>query len=383
MKQTNKAICAVFLLTMLTILGGISIAHTSFLASQDKALAFIENVLPVDSMQYSVTLRNFGVPKLPDLGLTQSNIANQEILTYALESKDSTVDVICTIQDDVLFMCNVYVVNGSIISDRLYSNVIDSATSFLQKYQSYSVMDSTKMIDMLANVNPAKNTTVTSGDLKLTVTHQDLTGTVFGDMIGFRWVRTFNGCDYLALEVAFRDGVFAGFIDHRAIYTIGDTSVNISKEQAIKIAMEAIKTYSYRMSDDWVVTGFNVTEDKTDAVLQPQIREANVLYPVWSVTLPLNGTWPGSVRELLVVIWADSGEVDLVHHQSYGGSDLISDGNSGSELPDTSPSSSSSSENSVASVDIGMIAMVAAVATVVAIAASAVFIKKFIKKRSK
>src|SRR3972149_3928490 len=113
--------------------------------------------------------------------------------------------------------------------------------------------------------------------------------------------------------------------------------------------MEAIKTYSYRMSDDWVVTGFNVTEDKTVAVLQPKTRESNVLYPVWSVTLPLNGTWPGSVRELLVEIWAGSGEVRFVQHQAYGGDGFLPDGTSGSD-PSTTPPSSST-DNGGATID--------------------------------
>ncbi len=210
-----------------------------------------------------------------------------------------------------------YVLKGSVISDQPYTDVVDIAKSFLQKYQAFSSLDSREMIAMLSNVDPTKNATVTLGNLKLTVSHKDLTGTVFGDTIEFRWVQTFNGCDYLPVSIGFSDGVFSGFLDHRGIYKIGDTSVNISKEQAIKIAMEAIKNYSYRMSDDWVVTGFDVIEEQAVANLHSQVKESNVLYPVWSVTLPLNGTYPGSVRELLVVIWAGSGEVYLVHHQAY------------------------------------------------------------------
>jgi hypothetical protein len=374
MRQTNKAICAVFLLTILAMLGGISIAHSSISTAQEKALAFIKNVLPFDSTQYNITLRNYGVPKLPDLGSTQPNLP-EEILTYSLESKDSAVDVICAIQDNALSSCNVYVMKGSVISDRPYSNVIDAATSFLQKYQSYSAMDSTEMIGMLANVNPTKNATIASGNLKLTVTHMDLTGTAFGDSIDFRWVQTFNGCDYLSVNIYFSDGVFSGLIDRRAIYTIGDTSVNISKEQAIKIAMEAIKNYSYRMSDDWVVTGFNVTEDRITADLYPQTKtsESNVWYPAWSVILPLDGTWPGSVRELLVGIWAGTGEVYLVHHQAYGGGDFLPDSTSGSDPPTTSPSSST--DNGGASIDISTVAGVAA-AAIVAVAVTTLLIRK-------
>lgn len=307
----------VFVVAALVSFGAIPLNNSLVSTAQDKALSFIKNVLPIDSTKYNITLKNYHVPKLPDIGLTQPINAKQEILTYLLEAKNSTLDVICTIQNNFLTYCNVYVLKGSVISDRPYTDIVDIVKSFLQKYQSFSSMDSTEMIAMLSNVDPNKNATITSCNLKLTVTHKNLTGTFFGDSIGFRWVQTFNGCDYLPVSISFSDGIFSGFIDHRGIYTIGDTSVNISKEQAIKIAMEAIKNYSYRMSDDWVVTGFDVIKEQAIANLHSQVKEYNVLYPAWSITLPLNGTWPGSVRELLVEIWAGSGEVHFVHHQAY------------------------------------------------------------------
>jgi hypothetical protein len=378
MKQINKVICAVFLLSIITMLGGVSMVRSSVSTAQDKALAFIKNVLPFDTAQYNITLRNYGVPKLPDLGSTQPINGQQEVLTYSLESKDSAVDVICTIQNNAVSMVDVYVVKGTAISDRSYSNVVDAAIGFLQKYQAYSALDSKNMIDMLSNVNSVKNATVTADNLKLNVTHIDATGTFFGDSIDYRWVQTFNGCDYLSLDISFRDGVFSGLIDRRVVYSIGDTSVNISKEQAITIAMDAIKNYSYRMSDDWVVTGFNVTQDKTVAVLHSQTKESNVLYPIWTVTLPLNGTWPGSVTELLVEIWAGTGEIHLVQHQVYGGSDLPPVDSADSGLTTTAPSSQSTNTNETP-LDLGIVAVIAV--TIAAIAAATITL--IVKKRSK
>ncbi|MGB9914943.1 MAG: hypothetical protein ACPLIG_03585 [Candidatus Bathyarchaeales archaeon] len=377
MKQINKRNCAVFLLTIIAALGWISTTHSSISTTQDKALAFIKNVLPIDGTKYNITLRNYGVPKLPELGLTQPNNVEQEILTYSLESMDSALDVICTFSNNVLTICNMYAVKGQVISDRHYSNLLDAVKSFLEKYQAYSKLDSTEMISMLSNVDPAKNATITAGTLKLAVTRQDLSGTWFGDTVDFRWVQTFNGCDYLAVDLVFRDGVFSNLIDHRQLYSIGDTAVNISKEQAVKIAMDAVKNYSYRMSDDWEVTGFDVIEEQAVAKLQPQIRESNVLYPVWSVTLPLNGTWPGSVRELLVEIWAGSGEVRFVHHQAYGGNDLILDDNSGYESPAMS-STSPTQENTEALIDPLMIGVISIAAIAIAVATTLL-----LKKRSK
>lgn len=234
-----------------------------------------------------------------------------------MESKDSIVNVICTFNDGVLYICQADTRKGSVITDKAYANTADAAKSFLEKYQAYSKLDSTEMIATLTNVDPIKNANITSGTLKLTVTHQDLSDTAFGDMISFHWVRTINGCEYLVAEVAFSDGAFYGFTDNRARYSIGDTTVNISKEQSIEIALEAVKNYSYRMSDDWIVSGFEVVEHQIIANLVPTTKEANILYPAWSVTLPLNGVYPGSVRELLVGIWAGTGQVFLVHYQAY------------------------------------------------------------------
>jgi hypothetical protein len=305
------------LLGTVIVSSGMPSAPSTLSIEQSKALAFIENVLPIDSSQYNITFR-------PPFSSNFSHSEGLKIIgseslieTYSLESKDSSLTFICSFYEEALYQCQLGADKGSIITDQSYANITEAAKSFLEKYQAYSSLNSTEMIAILSNVDPTQNPTVISGDLKLTVTHKDLTGTAFGDSINFRWVHITNGCEYLLIDLAFKDGVFSGFIDHRPRYTVGDTAVNISKAQAVTIAMEAIKNYSYKMSDDWVVTGFNVTENRITANLMPTVKEGNVLYPAWSVTLPLNGTWPGSVTELLVGIWAGTGEVYLVHHQAY------------------------------------------------------------------
>jgi hypothetical protein len=316
----RKAYTLVLALVAVGIILGAVIVSSEMLSApsagsteQNKALGFIENVLPIDSSQYNITFR----PPFSSNSSDPIMDSASSIETYSLEAKDSSLTFICSFYEEALYQCQLGINKGSIITSQAYANTTEAAKGFLEKYRTYSNLDSTEMITMLANVDATQNQTVVSGDLKLTVTHKDLTGTAFGDSINFRWVRIIHGCEYLLIDAQFRDGVFSGFIDHRLRYTVGDTTVNISKEQATAIAMEAIKNYSYRMSDDWVVTGFKVVESKITANLQPTVKEGNVLYPAWSVTLPLNGTWPGSVTELLVGIWAGSGEVYHVHHQAY------------------------------------------------------------------
>lgn len=101
MKQLEKLVCAIFLIALFTQLGIISTAHSTITASQEKSETLIKNVLPIDSSQYNMTLRNYSVPKLPDIGYYKQSYVEQEILTYSLESKDSTLDVICTFSNNV------------------------------------------------------------------------------------------------------------------------------------------------------------------------------------------------------------------------------------------------------------------------------------------
>jgi hypothetical protein len=381
----------VFLLAIFIATGEISTAQSSFSATQAQAQTFIENVLPIDSSKYNMTLRNYGVPSLPDINVDKQNDrlydGNEEVLTYSLDSKDSSIDVICHFNDGNLYICYASTRKGAVITDKAYTNVADAAKSFLEKYQAYSKLDSTEMMAMLANVDSTENATITSKDLTLTITHKDLKGTFFGDSINFRWVRIVNGCEYLLMDVAFSDGAFAGFTDHRVRYSIGDTTVNISKEKAIAIAMNYIKNYSYRMSDNLVISDFNVTEDKTVAILKPTMREDNILYPHWSVTLYLNQTYPGSVISILLGIWADTGEVFFCHYQAYGGADLpsnsytsttTSESDSNSAMPTTTPSQIAAQTN-VAPIDTNTVVIIAVV--VIAIVATAVTL--IVKKRSK
>ena len=116
---------------------------------QSKALAFIENVLPIDSSQYNITFR-------PPFSSNLSNPDGLKIIgteslieTYSLESKDSSLTFICSFYEEALYQCQLGADKGLIITDQSYANTVDAAKDFLKKYQAYSNLDSTEMIAML------------------------------------------------------------------------------------------------------------------------------------------------------------------------------------------------------------------------------------------
>lgn len=368
MKRVNKKLSAILLLiAIVSSLGTLSTAYSASSTTQEKALSFISNALPLDITKYTPTLTQYGLTPPSAEGDPTT-----EIVEYTLESDGSELMIICRFSDEVFTGCSLIVQSGSILSDRPSDNLIDSARGFLEKYQTFTGDDLTEMINTLSNADAAKNMTTTSGNIKLEI----LTQTIDPETVDtiFRWTYTVNGADYTAIGVTFRNGDFYALRDDRSLYKIGNTDVKITKEQAIDLALKYVESYSYTGvtgSDEnptYVeISGFNITEEDITAELNTYVRESSTLYPYWSVQLPLKENYPGNVWALLVSIWADSGEAFLCQPLAVGGS-----------LDDTSPSPSAS-EPPTTSLDTGTVTVVAVVATIVALAT----ITLITKKRSK
>jgi len=202
----------------------------------------------------------------------------------------------------------------------------DMARGILERYQTYAENTNLKqMVDLLQAVSANKNESKTLGNLKLEVT-TDAYHTAYD------WKYTFNGVDYNAVSIIYQDnGVF--FSDYLSLYKIGKTDVNISKDQAIDIAMKYIETYSFTgivnsegkdLSVE--ISGFNVTKELTEANLVTNFRDLLTLYPCWNIKLYLdqkqpyaNYTYPSGVYALYIGIWADNGEVFTCTPLAVGG----------------------------------------------------------------
>ncbi len=271
----------------------------------DQALALIQNVFPIDISQYNITL-------------TQSNTMNlwtvstQEVLTYTLESEESVFDINFNFENNIFTFCFVSVKNGSVITDNSYTNLTEAAEGFLNKYQEHNGENLAAMKRMLDYADETKNMTLIYGNLTLVIRNLSTPyfGPYFGNSTSFKWSYTINGVNYPRITLSFRNGAFDGLHDKRALYAIGDTTVNISKEQAISIAIDQAKNnYSYSMGGGFIISDFNVTEDRAVAWLGTSTREHFVLYPIWNVMLFLDKRYPGSVYGILVLLWADSGHV--------------------------------------------------------------------------
>jgi hypothetical protein len=333
-------------------------------AAQDKAVNFIENVLLVDLSKYAIELKNSDIME----GIPLAN-DNRTITTliYALTPLDGNdekdvISVSFTFEKDVLTGYFTLPLT-EVITNTQYDNRNAVVQGFLEKYQTYTNIDSTNLIAMLDNVDLTKESVITKEDTKLVVKGADL-----------RWTYTVNGVDYTTLTIGLIGGFVRSVSDTRALYTIGDTSVNISMEQAVDIAIKNLQSYSYEMSDGSIVQNFKVNKDATMAelVVTPVDYE---LRPYWDIKMFLDEVYPGNVFGVTVFLWANTGEVISVSNMATGGANS---GDSATEtVPspvDTASSESDLTQDKVVSDLLVPLGVVAAI--IAAVAVSVVAVKK-------
>lgn len=277
-------------------------------------LQFIKDVLAVDISKYNITVRS---TKNPTMSIaTAEQIAQAGSNTqYKLNSSKSSLEVSITFIKGYIAWANLYLYTGDILyTQQPPNNSNEAAQNFLTGYQEFSGRNVTDMLQTLRGISPVNGSISTLDSLRLKATHLDLSGTYFGDNYNFDWVNTYSGFDYKYLSITFQDGRFGGFIDNYLRYPIGDTTVNITAEQALQVGLDAAETYSYDMGAGIIVSNFIIS--RTEVILDPQTRN-DILYPCYTVNLYFNGTYPGSVHGLTVYVWAGTGEIHLIGKIAY------------------------------------------------------------------
>ena len=279
-------------------------------AKQETARAFLENVVELDVTKYNMTLKVQTDSPADDRGVIKST------LFFHLTSEESTLDVLCVFRDNTLVTLITYPISGLPLLTRPTADTLDLAKRFLNNYQSESRANYVQpLVNMLNNVTDLKPLSITSNDVKLTITTEDYEY--------IEWMETANGITntYNRVAIAFQNGALKLFGDSWNSYPIGSTEVNVSQEQAISLAKERVKSYSYDTNP--VVSNLTVNDQSnwTHAELTMEPR-GSALFPQWDVHLPLDRVYPGMVTSIRVRLWADTGEIIDIHESSVSGMPL-------------------------------------------------------------
>jgi hypothetical protein len=297
-------------------------AQAAEVTIQEKGLLILNDVVGLDLSKYSIASRE-GPQK------AYLSVVPQENVRYTLETDGSKVDLLCTFTNGKLRMIDVLESEGSPcltepttsaleMTDGFFSDyrVLEMAKVFLSNSQSHSGNSFYGELEsMLENVVANKNLTKTAGNVKMEVITS-------GDSATFRWTYTFNGVEAgdKCVVLGYNKGFLKYFIDNWDLYKIGSTSLNLSEEEAIKIAMESAEAYSWKVGSDnetYQVTKFNVTDVAVAQLVFCNSLNADktrrqgllTLYPMWRIGVALDKFYPGNVYGIYVDVWADTKEI--------------------------------------------------------------------------
>jgi hypothetical protein len=292
----------VLVLVLGFLLTQVPMAYSAELTTEEKALAFLEDVVMLDIEKYNITVRtgfenystSWGVLPLGGAGID-------------LESNSSKLRANFTFENYTLTYFHLYVRKGSpLFTQQPAANFLERADAFLRRYQDYlGTSDCQELRNILSTVTEEKNLTMTVDNVRFELIKEP-------SKTRLRWDITYNGADYTKLSFSLRSSGEFAFSDTRHLYEIGSTELNVSREEAISIAREQTRYLPWKVGtgdETVVVTDYTIVDEPLGAALYTRCREPLVLYPYWSVTLYLDKVYPGNVIGFTFQIWADTGEI--------------------------------------------------------------------------
>jgi len=310
-KYSSKVLITTVLL-FLMFLSLVSLASDAYAAeptTQEKGLTVVNNVIGIDLTEYSTTPEDFAQDSY--LG-----VLPQEKVGYTLESAESKLKVLCTFTNENLHIIQIRENEGTPHLAKSTVNTLEAARDFLRNYQIYSGNPFYgELKSMLNNVATDKNSTAISGNTKLEVTFS-------GNQENFRWTYYHNGvgCAEKCVALSYKNGFLKYFVDTWNFYEVGSIDVNLSEAEAVAIAIDKAKTFSWKVvsdNDTFEVKDFNVTRPMVTQLVFSSSRHADnprsdnllKLYPMWRIGVGLDKFYPGNVYGIYVDIWADTKEV--------------------------------------------------------------------------
>ncbi len=320
--DSKKKLLVIAILFTILLSSGIYAAllpnvHAAEASVQEKALSILSNVIGLDLAKYTISTKEY--PQ--DAYASYLGVIPQENVAYDLTADGSKLKMLYTFANGNLQMIHVLENEGvpSLTEQASSANVLEMAKGFLSNYQTYTSNPLFgELKATLDSVDSCKNLTKTLGNKILEVT-------LSNGFASFKWYYTSNGATapfskFIAL--VFKDGFLSGFVDNWQFYNVGSTSINLSQEEAIILALETARAHAYSLKLEtygFEAKNINETNIRWASLIFDSSLNANrtrsedvlALYPVWRVGIALD-KWYGYMYGIEVDIWADNGEVRYI-----------------------------------------------------------------------
>lgn len=213
----NKKIFVLIIISFIVASGQICVVYSAPSFEQNKALEFIENVLPIDGSQWHIELKVEGnktnTQVRQRLEINKIYVSNSDnVLIYFLGSMVGTADsleVILANRENNFYQGIVNIDNAPSYNSFGHPLEVANITNFLINYQSWSGLDSTKMIEKLSKVDISQNTSINSVNLSMSIKHTDASTAI-------NWIFQ----DSRTFSVSFKNNFPISFYDERQIPSI-------------------------------------------------------------------------------------------------------------------------------------------------------------------
>jgi len=276
-------------------------SNTSDNAVEAKTL--ISDVMQIDTSKYTMTLLSDTVQVRTDLdGIVE------EIMQYSLVNTASRFDLTLRFRNGHFSLFQINQLEGAPnfplqFTSQQPTDVVQACQGLLTRYEAaFNDAYMPQIVSLMAQTNDL-TTVQTYENTKLQISSYD------GDA-NIALMYTNNGTDFQAksINLVYTNSELTELSDDWALYNVGSTQINVSQSQAIQIAMDAAKSFSWIVNGT-LVTKFQVLDSPVSAELYPKPRVDNLtLCPYWFVTLHLDKTYPGDVSEIGVGVWADTAQ---------------------------------------------------------------------------
>jgi DNA-binding transcriptional ArsR family regulator len=276
----------------------------SWSTSASKSMSIIRDVIQLDTSKYQAALDSNIAESRADIG----NVI-EELIKYSFVNVASKLELTLRFRNNHLSLFQLNQLEGFPNYPPLYTvsqsrNILQACRGFLDRYN--SVMDEPYLEEMSMLIASVDQTNVeqTLGNTKVRIT-------AYGENAEILFYYTENGTDFEAkhLLIVFQNHFITEIIDDWNLFKIGTAQVNISRDQAIQIAIDAAKAYSWNSGGDQI-SDFEILDSPVSAEFYPHAKTSYLtLVPYWYVILHLDRTYPGGVNIISVGVWADTGEV--------------------------------------------------------------------------
>jgi hypothetical protein len=268
-------------------------------------LPILRDVVKLDMTKYKANLLSDTVEYRTDLG----NVI-EETMKYSLISNESTIDVSLRFRNNHFSRYQLFLDEDGglpLYSQSQSTNVLTAARNILELYSAYkneSYLEDA--ISLLSSVTGIESNGTVLDHTKLTISSS-------ADTFEIMLLYVENDVDFApkSLRLVFENQILRELLDGWFLFSIGNTEVNITPDQAISIARNAAPSFTWN-NNGVEVGNFTVLQDPVSVAFHPSPKTDLALVPYWFVTLYLDKTYPGGVNRLGVGVWADTGQVDSI-----------------------------------------------------------------------